>query len=146
MAGTNANILQNIHQSFNQVIKKNFSKEIALEANVVSINVDQNFFIIQFEEIKIECKTNLDVSKLKIDDVVRLKGMIQMDPTVVGKIVIYISYFYLANNNDKLSLSIASFMKLKSGLTSEKCQNFIKQIYAAPIPNTKFKYRFDCNR
>jgi hypothetical protein len=124
--------LSKVHNKLLKTIQANFPKSVEIEAIVDSVNNDTHFFTVRtLDNSKtLKCRTNeyCDITKLKNDDVVTIKGLMQLDPNNTGEIYFSVQCIDISSEKDKYSDAINMYNRLFTTLNSDKCKAIIQKI------------------
>ena len=129
--------LNRLYNRFSETVRVNFSKPLAIDAIVLSVNKEENKFTITTsnKDRVLDCYTKQSIAELKENDKIRLKA--KMETNSGGMIYLNVEYFYTVDQTMTYTEKIEIYSKLKNILLNsknKKCQLIIQQHYQKPIP------------
>ena len=125
--------LDQIGEKIVRVIDKNFSQEFCADVVVEKVDIVTQSFIVRSLDFILRCKTNSDLSTLKKNDKIRIKGNIVADKQKLG--VIYAQVvFYPITDYIRLESNILAYNKIQEYLSQADRQTKIRTIHNRKIP------------
>ena len=127
--------LSRLNKRIQKSFEVNFSKPQEIDATINSVNIGEKIFIVKSHDdnCKIECRTNTDITKIKIGDDVTMKGWLKFYPNT-SKIYFMAEYIYVTTEKQKYSSAINTYQKLRDVLNNKKCQVKINKITSHKPP------------
>lgn len=122
--------LTKIRDRLAKTIHVNFVKPVEICAVVRSINIEEKTLIIESDDQNqmIECHTRENLTQLKQNDQIIVKGLIRLHPTDVGKILLLVDHLYTIKEEEKYANAIDIYGRLMTTLLNEKCKTIVNKL------------------
>lgn len=120
--------LDGIYDRLGEAVKINFAKPVVIDAIVRQIDTEKRRFTVSNDmgDRTIFCCTMLDIAQMKINDHIRLKGILLFNMGVHETPYLEVEYYYTLEEHEVYAQKIDMYNKLGKILGREKCQLIMK--------------------
>ncbi len=137
--------LSRLHKKVQKSFSANFSKPQEINGIINFVDVNEKRFSIRSSNnnYKMDCCTSEDLTKIKVDDEITMKGWLKFHPNT-GKVCFTAEYIYVLSEKKKYSSIINTYNKLKNILKNDEYRDAIKKITHRRPPSMIYNVGLIC--